>query len=87
MRYDEDFATCEQCDEYCRDVDDLEGQVEDLEEDNASLKRTCDDLERELASAYELIKKSGVISDTPENQHNFSHQGLRWAILKYEESK
>jgi len=84
---EEEFDECYECEEYCRDISDLEGQVEGLEEENARLNRENDDLTRELEAAYELIKKSGVIPDTPENQSRFNIGGLRWALLKYEEMK
>lgn len=66
------------------ELDDLEGTVEELEEENLRLDRENDALTRELKVAYELIKKSGVIPDTPENQWAFSFKGLCWTLLKYE---
>lgn len=67
-----------------RNTERLAEDVEELEDEKRRQGIVIEELEQLYEAACELLQKSGVIPDTPENQHKLGLSGLRWELLKYE---
>lgn len=76
-RFDSDDSQVERA---YRSFDQLTEDLHEAEAEITSLTYEVEDLKRDLAAAYELIEKSGLVT-TPDRK------AIRWALLKVEAPK